>query len=250
MEAPRGRSPAVVRVVPSDPQLPSLVLIATLTSRRGPSGAGSEPRRVGDRRVHRAARRVARTQHEVVDQQLRAAVERLREHLRAVRRMQRVLRLDRPPRKLPALPCQLVAHPGVFLLALEQHGAGGTALLARRRSGAWSSSSWLRMLLHAAIGAAATSVAFWRSISLTAPVRQPSARVADIGSGKMSSSPARTASKIAPATDSADAFGTANSRDLSVSIGPASTAWTLTPRAARSARSDCDSDNDAAFETE
>ena len=33
---------------------------------------------------------------------------------------------------------------------------------------------------------------------------------------------------------------------MSVSTGPARTAWTLTPRAARSARNDCDSEKDAA----
>ena len=37
---------------------------------------------------------------------------------------------------------------------------------------------------------------------------------------------------------------------MSVSTGPARTAWTLTPRPARSARSDCDSENAAAFDTE
>lgn len=57
---------------------------------------------------------------------------------------------------------------------------------------------------YAAIGSAATSAAFWRSISMTGPVRQLSARVAEVGSGKMSSSPPCTLSKTAHATDPVD----------------------------------------------
>ena len=58
---------------------------------------------------------------------------------------------------------------------------------------------------HAAAG---TSVAFCRSISLTGLPRQLSARVWESGSGKISSSPRSTPSKIARATDSGLAFGT------------------------------------------
>ena len=74
------------------------------------------------------------------------------------------------------------------------------------------------------------------------------AAVRDIGSGKMSSSPLATPSKIARATDSAEAFGMSKPRVMSVSVGPVSTACTPTPRPARSARCDCERLNAAALE--
>jgi hypothetical protein len=64
----------------------------------------------------------------------------------------------------------------------------------------------------------------------------------------MSSSPFSTPSKIARATDSGEAFGRSRSRVMSVSTGPVRAAWTVTPRPASSARSDCVSENAAAFE--
>ena len=73
-------------------------------------------------------------------------------------------------------------------------------------------------------GFAATSAALRSSSALPGLLRQPSARVCDAGSGKMSSSPFSTASKMARATDSGDAFGASRSRDMSVSTGPAMTA--------------------------
>src|SRR5438445_13125954 len=73
---------------------------------------------------------------------------------------------------------------------------------------------------------------------------------ADIGSGKMSSSPFSTPSKMARATDSGDAFDMSRSRVISVSTGPGRTTCTLTPRPAKRARSDCDRENAAAFEIE
>jgi hypothetical protein len=54
----------------------------------------------------------------VVDHELRAAVEQLRQGLGSVRGLERVLLVDRNPRKLPALPGEVVAYPGEFLLAL------------------------------------------------------------------------------------------------------------------------------------
>ena len=60
-------------------------------------------------------------------------------------------------------------------------------------------------------GSACTSAGYWRSSALTAPLRQLSARDSDMGSGKMSSSPFSTPSKIARATDSGEAFGTLRS---------------------------------------
>ena len=79
-------------------------------------------------------------------------------------------------------------------------------------------------------------------------MRQLSATFADIGSGKMSSSPRSTPSSIARATDSGVAFAISKPRVMSVSVGPVSTACTLTLRAARSARSDCERLNAAALE--
>jgi len=52
-------------------------------------------------------------------------------------------------------------------------------------------------LAYAAADSAATNAALSRSIALTAPFRQLSAMDADIGSGKMSSSPFSTPSKMA-----------------------------------------------------
>jgi len=69
--------------------------------------------------------------------------------------------------------------------------------------------------------------------------RQLSASDADTGYGKMSSSPFSTPSKIARATDAGEAFGISKPRVISVSVGPVRTAWTVTPRPAKRARSDC-----------
>jgi hypothetical protein len=60
--------------------------------------------------------------------------------------------------------------------------------------------------------------------ALAAPLRQLSPMDADRGSGKISSSPFATPSKMARATDSAEAFGTSKPRDMSVSKGPVRTA--------------------------
>ena len=59
-----------------------------------------------------------------------------------------------------------------------------------------------------------------------------------------------TPSKIAPATDSGEAFGMSRPRDISVSTGPGRTTCTLKPCLARRARSDCARENAAAFEIE
>src|SRR5262249_42083770 len=103
---------------------------------------------------------------------------------------------------------------------------------------------------YALTGCAAASAAFWRSSALAAPVRQLSAMAADMGSGKMSSSPLSTASKMARATDSGEALGMSKPRVISVSTGPVSTACTRTPRPASRARSDWVRLNAAALETE
>ena len=71
-----------------------------------------------------------------------------------------------------------------------------------------------------------------------------------MASGKMSSSPLSTASKMARATDSGEALGMSRPRVMSVSVGPVRTAWTRTPCPARRARSDWVSENAAAFESE
>src|ERR1700687_54261 len=74
--------------------------------------------------------------------------------------------------------------------------------------------------IHDATGSSCTNAAFWRSSALAAPLRQLSAMDADMGSGKISSSPLSSPSKMACATDSAEAFGTSKARDMSVSTGP------------------------------
>jgi hypothetical protein len=56
----------------------------------------------------------------VVDQQLRAAAEQSGQGPRSVVGVEAVLLVDAGPRQLAALPQQLVAGPGVLLLALQQ----------------------------------------------------------------------------------------------------------------------------------
>ena len=97
-------------------------------------------------------------------------------------------------------------------------------------------------------GDRATYAANCRASAFTALLRQPSAIASDIGSGKISSSSFSTPSKIALAADCGEAFGISRFRVISVSRGPGKAVWTLTPRPASSARSDCESENAAAFE--
>jgi hypothetical protein len=85
---------------------------------------------VGVRRADRAAGLVARAEHEVVDEELGATVEELRQSPRALVGLEPVLLLDRDPRQLAALPCELVAHTSVFLLASQQLLAGSLPFLA------------------------------------------------------------------------------------------------------------------------
>src|SRR4029453_6702080 len=84
---------------------------------------------VGDGGVDRVAGLVAGDENEVVDQQLGAAVEQLGQGPGSVVGVEAVGLVDRDPGQLPALERQLVAHPGVGLLALEQLVAGGLPLL-------------------------------------------------------------------------------------------------------------------------
>src|SRR5713226_9342214 len=86
---------------------------------------------VRDRRVDRAAGLVARAEHEVVDEQLTAAIKELRKHARAVLGVEAVLLLDTGPWQLASLARQLVAQPGVLLLAGEQLLARGRPFLSR-----------------------------------------------------------------------------------------------------------------------
>ena len=84
---------------------------------------------VGDRRVHRAAGRVARAEHEVVDEQLGSPVEQLDQRLLTVVGVESVLLLDRDPGQVAPLLRQLVAEPGVLLLADEELLACGEPFL-------------------------------------------------------------------------------------------------------------------------
>src|SRR5262249_606979 len=202
---------------------------------------------VGDRRVDRATGLVGRPEHEVVDEQLGSPVEQLDERLFPGLRFEAVLLLDGHPGQLASLPRELVTQPGVLLLADEQLLVRGEPFFAGSNS---AISHVLRpSSAHAATGSAATSAAFWRSSALAAPVRQLSDIVSDSGSGKISSSPRSIPSKMPRATDSGELFGISSPRTMSVSIGPAMTACTFT-RPAKMARSDCESENAAAFEIE
>src|SRR6266536_5475789 len=75
---------------------------------------------VGHRRTGRAAGLVAGAEHEVVDEQLRAPVEELAKWLLAVVRVEAVLLLHPHPGQLASKLGELVAEPGVLLLADEQ----------------------------------------------------------------------------------------------------------------------------------
>src|ERR1700682_4550716 len=138
-------------------------------------------------------------------------------------------------------------HP-VHLPDRDDPGYGGEP--ERRRQRGVPKLHRVPHLTYDSTGSGATKAAFWRSRALAAPLRQLSAMDSDTGSGKMSSSPFSTPSKIARATDSAAAFGISRPRDISVSTGPVNTACTLTPRSAKRARNDCERENAAAFEIE
>ncbi len=68
-----------------------------------------------------------------------------------------------------------------------------------------------------------TKAANWRSRAFAAPVRQPSAMDWEAGSGKISSSPFSSPSKMPRAADSVEAFGMSKPRFISVSMGPRKT---------------------------
>jgi hypothetical protein len=102
----------------------------------------------------------------------------------------------------------------------------------------------------ASVGCGCTKPANSPSSAFDALLRQPSATGADTGSGKISSSPRSTPSRIAAATAAGAAFGISRSRVMSVSTGPGRTTCTVTSRPASSARSDCESENAAALDTE
>src|SRR6266436_3746645 len=95
-----------------------------------------------------------------------------------------------------------------------------------------------------------TKAANWRSSALATPARQPSAICWDAGSGKISSSPLSSPSKMLCAADSVEAFGMLKPRFISVSMGPKTAAWTVTPWPAKNALSDCVMESAAAFEME
>src|SRR6267378_6454036 len=95
-----------------------------------------------------------------------------------------------------------------------------------------------------------TKAANWLSSALDTPARQPSAMDRDVGSGKISSSPLSKPSKMPTAADSVETFGMLKPRFISVSTGPRTTAWTVTPWPAKSALSDCVKLSAAAFDAE
>src|SRR4029077_3401096 len=70
------------------------------------------------------------------------------------------------------------------------------------------------------------------------------------GVGKDVVFPLSRPSKMPRAADAGEAFGMSKPRFISVSMGPRTTAWTVTPWPARSALSDCVMLNVAAFEME
>src|ERR671930_41358 len=86
---------------------------------------------VGHRRAGRATGLVAWAEHEVVDEQLGSPVEQLDERLLTVVRVEAVLLLHPHPWQLASLLRELVAEPGVLLLADEQLLTCGEPFLTR-----------------------------------------------------------------------------------------------------------------------
>src|SRR5437764_805099 len=86
---------------------------------------------VGSQRAGGTSGVVVEAEHEVVDEQLGAAVEQLRQAPWSVSGLERVLLLDWDPRKLSALPGELIAHPGELLLAPQQLSARGGPFFTR-----------------------------------------------------------------------------------------------------------------------
>src|SRR5262249_39726279 len=107
------------------------------------------------------------------------------------------------------------------------HGEGGSEIVVLHRSFLLCLWSLCQAML------CGRKPAYWRSNALTTPLRQPSASAWDTGSGKMSSSPFCTPSKIPRATDSGVALGMSNPRFMSVSVGPRYTPCTATHWPAR-----------------
>src|SRR5262249_3493575 len=141
-----------------------------------------------------------------------------------------------------ASPCKLFGN------ASADRPASSIDHRALVRQHGFSFCRYIRDVTHAAISGA--KAANWRSSALAAPVRQPSAMDWDAGSGKISSSPLSSPSKMPCAAVSAEAFGISKPRLISVSIGPRKTAWTVTPWPAKNPLNDCVMLDAAAFEME
>ena len=87
---------------------------------------------VGDRRVHGVAGLVTRSEHEVVDEQLGSPLEQLGERLLAFLGIEPVPFAYGHPRQVATFLGELVAEPGVLLLANEQLLACFVPLFPRR----------------------------------------------------------------------------------------------------------------------
>src|SRR3984893_673869 len=85
---------------------------------------------VGIERAAGAGRLVVGTEHEVVDQQLRAPAQELLQRPRPLGGLEEILLVDPYPRQLAPLACELIAHAGQLLLALEQLHASSEPLRA------------------------------------------------------------------------------------------------------------------------
>src|SRR5208282_2487534 len=101
-----------------------------------------------------------------------------------------------------------------------------------------------------AVALCGMKAANWRSRALLTPERQASAMDWDAGSGKISSSPFSSPSKMPVAANSVETFGMLKPRFMSVSTGPKTTACTVTPWLASSTLNDCVRFSAAAFEVE
>src|ERR1700730_8311703 len=75
---------------------------------------------VGPERTALAALVPTRVEHEMENDQLLASVEQLGQGLPAAAAVENIVLLDPLPRQLAALPAQLIAQPGEFLLLGEQ----------------------------------------------------------------------------------------------------------------------------------
>ena len=132
--------------------------------------------------------------------------------------------MQRPPTPI-ALTATLALAGASWVVAIRQMNGMDMGVATRLGSFAFFVALWVSMMAAMMLPGAVPAVLRRASGRLRAvPLRQLCAMVSDMGSGKISSSPFSTPSKMARATDSGEAFGMSKPRVISVSVGPVRTA--------------------------